>query len=123
MGPDSGASGEVRARLRREHNVRAAWGLPAIKCCCLRAAARREKQVLEIRGAKTMRLPEGEGGQEPSCGIGRGEGGRMEDLEVRTEWLGSRGACGPPPALGLKHREPGQGLVHKRTKMAPSGTR
>lgn len=36
---------------------------------------RREKQVLEIWGAKTMRLPEGEGGQEPSCGIGRGEEG------------------------------------------------
>lgn len=85
---------------------------------------RREKQVLErSRSWKTMRLPEGEGGQEPSCGIGRGEGGRMEDLEVGTEWLGSRGAYGPPAALGLKHREPGQGLVQERTKMAASGTR
>lgn len=34
----------------------------------------------------------------------------MEDLEVGTEWLGSRSACGLPPDLVLKHREPGQGL-------------
>lgn len=58
MEPDVGASGEVRTRLRREH-VGAAWGLPAIKCCRLRATARREEQVLEIWGAKVVRLPEG----------------------------------------------------------------
>lgn len=43
----------------------------------------------------------------------------MEDLEVGKERLGSRGACRPPPDLGLKHREPGQGLGHERGQQWP----